>query len=192
MITEWSIKKADGRGEIRISVIRSARKSLGLEVRDANTVLARIPTRVSDRELKDFVENHRSWILEKTAVMAEREENRKSTPAPPPELLSKTDRMKIQLKIGKRVRHYCEAMGVTVGYVTVKNQKTRWGSCSAKGNVNFNYQLAFLPDELLDYVVIHELAHRRHMNHSRAFWAEVEKYCPDYLERREQLKEYSL
>ena len=192
MITEWSIKKADGRGEIRVSVIRSARKSLGLEVRDANTVLARIPTRVSDRELKAFVENHRSWILEKTAVMAEREENRKSTPAPPPELLSKTDRMKIQLKIGKQVRHYCEAMGVTVGYVTVKNQKTRWGSCSAKGNVNFNYQLAFLPDELLDYVVIHELAHRRHMNHSRAFWAEVEKYCPDYLERREQLKEYSL
>ena len=192
MITEWSIKKADGRGEIRISVIRSARKSLGLEGRDANTVLARIPTRVSDRELKAFVENHRSWILEKTAVMAEREENRKSTPAPPPELLSKTDRMKIQLKIGKQVRHYCEAMGVTVGYVTVKDQKTRWGSCSAKGNVNFNYQLAFLPDELLDYVVIHELAHRRHMNHSRAFWAEVEKYCPDYLERREQLKEYSL
>ena len=192
MITEWSIKKADGRGEIRISVIRSARKSLGLEVRDANTVLARIPTRVSDRELKAFVENHRSWILEKTEVMAEREEKRKSTPAPPPELLSKTYRMKIQLKIGKRVRHYCEAMGVTVGYVTVKNQKTRWGSCSAKGNVNFNYQLAFLPDELLDYVVIHELAHRRHMNHSRAFWAEVEKYCPDYLERREQLKEYSL
>lgn len=192
MITEWSIKKADGRGEIRISVIRSARKSLGLEVRDANTVLVRIPTRVSDRELKAFVENHRSWILEKTEVMAEREEKRKSTPAPQPELLSKTDRMKIQLKIGKRVRHYCEAMGVTVGYVTVKNQKTRWGSCSAKGNVNFNYQLAFLPDELLDYVVIHELAHRRHMNHSRAFWAEVEKYCPDYLERREQLKEYSL
>lgn len=192
MITEWSIKKTDGLGEIRISVIRSARKSLGLEVRDANTVLARIPTRVSDRELKAFVENHRSWILEKTAVMAEREENRKSTPAPLPELLSKTDWMKIQLKIGKRVRHYCEAMGVTVGYVTVKDQKTRWGSCSAKGNVNFNYQLAFLPDKLLDYVVIHELAHRRHMNHSRAFWAEVEKYCPDYLERREQLKEYSL
>ena len=133
MITEWSIKKADGRGEIRVSGIRSARKSLGLEVRDANTVLARIPTRVSDRELKAFVENHRSWILEKTEVMAEREENRKSTPAPPPELLSKTDRMKIQLKIGKRVRHYCETMGVTVGYVTVKNQKTRWGSCEREG-----------------------------------------------------------
>lgn len=190
MIEKLGIQGTDG--EIQIQVIRSARKSLGLEVRDAHTVLARIPARVPDRELSAFVENHRDWILEKTAVMAEREENRKRTPAPPPELLSKTDWMKIQLKIGKRVRHYCEIMGVTVGYVTVKNQKTRWGSCSAKGNVNFNYQLAFLPDELLDYVVIHELAHRRHMDHSRAFWAEVEKYCPDYLERRERLKEYSL
>lgn len=192
MIAELTISGAPGQGEIRLPVIRSARKSLGLEVRDVNTVLARIPARVSDRELKAFVEAHRDWILKKTAVMAEREANRKSTPAPPPELLSKMDRMKIQLKIGKRVRHYCEIMGVTVGYVTVKNQKTRWGSCSAKGNVNFNYQLAFLPDELLDYVVIHELAHRRHMDHSEAFWAEVEKYCPDYLERRKQLKEYSL
>ena len=187
MITEWSIKKADGRGEIRISVIRSARKSLGLEVRDANTVLARIPTRVSDRELKAFVENHRSWILEKTEVMAEREEKRKSTPAPPPELLSKTDRMKIQLKIGKRVRHYCEAMGVTVGYVTVKNQKTRWGSCSAKGNVNFNYQLAFLPDELLDYVVIHELVHLLEKNHTHRFHALVEEYCPTWREAKKLL-----
>ena len=192
MIAELTISGAPEQGEIRVPVIRSARKSLGLEVRDANTVLARIPARVSDRELKAFVEAHRDWILEKTAVMAEREANRKTTPAPPPELLSKSDRMKIQLKIGKRVRHYCEIMGVTVGYVTVKNQKTRWGSCSAKGNVNFNYQLAFLPEELLDYVVIHELAHRRHMDHSEAFWAEVEKYCPDYLERRKQLKEYSL
>ena len=76
--------------------------------------------------------------------------------------------------------------------IAVRDMTTRWGSCSAKGNVNFNYQLAFLPDELLDYVVIHELAHRHHMDHSRAFWAEVEKYCPDYLERRKKLKEYSL
>lgn len=192
MIAELSIQGRTDQDTIHIPVIRSARKSLGLEVRDARTVLARIPARVSDRELKAFVENHRDWILEKTAVMAEREEKRKTTPAPPPELLSKTDRMKIQLKIGKRVRHYCEVMGVTVGYVTVKNQKTRWGSCSAKGNVNFNYQLAFLPEELLDYVVIHELAHRRHMDHSQAFWEEVEKYCPDYRERRAALKEYSL
>ena len=190
MIQELNLQENDQ--EIHILVIRSARKSLGLEVRDQNTVLARIPARLPDRELKQFVETHREWILKKTQIAAQREEKRKATPAPPLESLSKTDRMKIQLKIGKRVRHYCEIMGVTVGWVTVKNQKTRWGSCSAKGNVNFNYQLAFLPEELLDYVVIHELAHRRHMDHSKEFWAEVERYCPDYRERREMLKQIAL
>ena len=190
MIQELNVKGINQ--TIRILVIRSARKSLGLEVRDQNTVFARIPARLLDRELKQFVEAHREWILEKTKLTAQREENRKKTPTPPLESLSKTDRMKIQLKIGKRVRHYCEVMGVTVGWVTVKNQKTRWGSCSAKGNVNFNYQLAFMPEELLDYVVIHELAHRRHMDHSREFWAEVEKYCPDYKKRREELKNYCI
>ena len=192
MIAELTIQGGTDQDTIRIQVIRSARKSLGLEVRDAHTVLARIPARVSDRELQKFVEEHRDWLLEKTTVMAEREEKRKATGAPDLRSLSRTDQMKIQLKIGKRVRHYCEVMGVKVGIVTVKNQKTRWGSCSAKGNVNFNYQLAFLPEELLDYVVIHELAHRRHMDHSKAFWAEVEQYCPDYRERRVKLKEYSL
>ncbi len=192
MITEWKMPGSADQGEIHIQVVRSARKSLGLEVRDAHTVLARIPAHTPDPELKAFVENHRGWILKKTAVMEEREENRKTVGVPDLNTLSKTDQMKIQLKIGKRVRHYCELMGVTVGYVTVKNQKTRWGSCSARGNVNFNYQLAFLPEELLDYVVIHELAHRRHMDHSEAFWTEVEKYCPDYRERRAKLQEYSL
>lgn len=81
---------------------------------------------------------------------------------------------------------------ITVGRITIRNQKTRWGSCSSAGNVNFNYQLYYLPDELLDYVVVHELAHRRHMNHSKEFWSEVARYCPDYRARRKQLKEYQL
>ena len=83
--------------------------------------------------------------------------------------------------------------GVYADEFRIKNMKTRWGTCNIeKRRIWINLQLAKKPMECLEYVVIHELAHRRHMNHSRAFWAEVEKYCPDYLERREQLKEYSL
>ena len=94
--------------------------------------------------------------------------------------------------IPTRVEYFARIIGVTYGNITIRNQKTRWGSCSSKGNLNFNYQLYYLPDELLDYVVIHELAHRRYMDHSKEFWAEVEKYCPDYRERRQQLKKYKL
>ena len=67
-------------------------------------------------------------------------------------------------------------------------KKIRWGSCSTKGNLNFNWKLVLMPPEILDYVVVHELAHRLQMNHSAAFWAEVGKILPDYRERRQWLK----
>ena len=80
-------------------------------------------------------------------------------------------------------------MGVSYGSITVREQKTRWGSCSAKGNLNFNWKLVLMPEEILEYVVVHELAHRLQMNHSMEFWDEVEKILPDYRKRRQWLKE---
>ena len=74
----------------------------------------------------------------------------------------------------------------------MRNQKTRLGSCSSNGNLNFNNRLLFVPKELVDYVVVHELAHRKEMNHSNAFWNVVEKYMPDYEERRKKLREYHI
>ena len=80
-------------------------------------------------------------------------------------------------------------VGVSYGGITIRAQKTRWGSCSSKGNLNFNCLLLLAPAEVLDYVVVHELCHRREMNHSPKFWAEVERVLPDYDARRKWLKE---
>jgi len=88
-----------------------------------------------------------------------------------------------------RVEYFANIMGVTYGNITIRNQKTRWGSCSSKGNLNFNCLLMLAPSEILDYVVVHELCHRKQMNHSKAFWLEVEKVLPDYKESIEWLKE---
>ena len=91
--------------------------------------------------------------------------------------------------IPTRVEYFANIMGVTYGNITIRNQKTRWGSCSSKGNLNFNCLLMLAPSEILDYVVVHELCHRKQMNHSKAFWLEVEKVLPDYKESIEWLKE---
>ncbi len=82
--------------------------------------------------------------------------------------------------IPKRVEYYAKKIGVTYGRITIRNQKTRWGSCSSKGNLNFNCLLMLTPPETIDSVVVHELCHRKHMNHSPAFYKEVYKAYPDY------------
>lgn len=192
MLTEIILDNKVTNENIRVQVIRSGRKSLGLEVRPDGTVLARIPARLSDRELKAFIEKQKDWILKKVDQVKKRADARTKIKVPSVDTLSDAEIQKIKDKIADRVKYYCAVMQVTVGHITIRNQKTRWGSCSNAGNVNFNYQLYYLPDELLDYVVVHELAHRRHMNHSKEFWSEVERYCPDYRVSRKQLKEYQL
>lgn len=91
--------------------------------------------------------------------------------------------------IQDRITLYQEKIGVIVGSVRIKSQKTRWGSASTKGNLNFNWRLIMAPVEVIDYVVIHELCHLKEMNHSKAFWALVEKYDSNYQEHRNWLKE---
>ena len=187
MITEYKLEDA-GR-EMLITIKRSSRKTLGLEVRENGEIFARIPEKLSDRSLKSFIEKERDWIIKKSELVKWEREHRQTTNATPVQELTSEEIENISQKIVDRVRFYQKKMGVTVGRVAIRNQKTRWGSCSSAGNLNFNWRLVLMPPEILDYVVVHELAHRKEMNHSSKFWTIVEQEMPDYQERKQRLKE---
>ena len=167
--------------EIPYRLIRSDRKSIGMQI-TADGVVVRAPKRLSAAEIDRFVQSKRSWI----------EGHLSKIPAPQPKF-TQTEIEALARKaltvIPDRVRHFAPIVGVTYGRITIRSQRTRWGSCSAKGDLNFNCLLMLCPEEVQDYVVVHELCHRKEMNHSAAFWAEVEKYCPDYKFHRKWLKE---
>ncbi len=190
MITKYRIITL--RNSILVTIKRSDRKTLGLEVKPTGEVLARVPAHLPDRVIKKFLDSHKKWIVEKQALVKAREKHKSATTFPLYDKLSQKERDEIKEKITQRVQYYSLKMDVTYNRVSVRDQKTRWGSCSSKGNLNFNYRLFYLSEELLDYVVVHELAHRRHMNHSKDFWQEVEVYFPDYKACRKQLKEVEL
>lgn len=175
---------------MEIQIIKTRRKTVSLEVKRDGSVIVRAPLRMPQREIQEFIESHRSWIEHKCRLMEKRRAQSVSTGAPPVDEISGKEWKKIREAFADRVDYYCKKMDVQVGRITIRNQKTRWGSCSAKGNVNFNYQLYYMPPELMNYVIVHELAHRRHMDHSVLFWEEVARYCPEYAVYRNQLKKY--
>ena len=175
---------------IEITIIRSRRRTLGLEVKGDGTVNARVPMSAPREIVERFFEEHKEWILKKRYEwgMNKAVDSSKILPA----VGRKEGKQKIKKLIEERVAYYARIMGVTYQRISMRNQKTRWGSCSSQGNLNFNNRLLFVPEELVDYVVVHELAHRKEMNHSKAFWDVVEKYMPDYKERRAKLREYHI
>ena len=101
---------------------------------------------------------------------------------------AKVFRQQAKHEIRKRADYFSGLMGVSYNRICIKEQRTKWGSCSSRGNLNFNWKLIMMPEEILDYVVVHELAHRIEMNHSKRFWYEVGKMLPDYREREKWLK----
>lgn len=170
------------------SVIRSRRRSIALEIRPDQTLLVRAPYYATNTQIRGFVESRESWIDKHLARMEEKNEARRLLPALTPDDIQNLGE-KACADIPARIRHFAPVVGVTVGRVTIRNQRTRWGSCSAKGNLNFNCLLMLCPENVRDYVVVHELCHRLEMNHSPRFWADVEAVLPDYREPKRWLRE---
>ena len=165
---------------ISYKLIRSDRRSIGIQIM-AEGVVVRAPKGLSAAEIDRFVQSKRDWIESHLA---------KVPPAQPKFSGEEIHRLAEEaLKvIPERVRHFAPLVGVTYGGITIRNQHTRWGSCSSKGNLNFNCLLMLTPDHVIDYVVVHELCHRLEMNHSARFWAQVERVLPDYRQSLQWLK----
>ena len=176
-----------------MEVLYSRRITLGLEIKADGRVCARMPRGIPSQAVMDFIKERQDWIVQKWFLMEEKRRVREQRPLPDyvahPELEA-AYRKRARTQLEARAAYYAGLMGVTYNRIAIRAARTRWGSCSAQGNLNFHWKLILMPPEVLDYVVVHELAHRKEMNHSARFWAEVERILPDYKRRRKWLKDY--
>lgn len=171
-------------GELSYQIIRSARRTIAIQIGPDGKVLVRCPNGLCTAQIHKFVESKASWIHKQLLRQREVSQAPLFTQQQLRDLVQKA-----QGVITQRVAYFAPQVGVRYGRITIRTQRTRWGSCSSKGNLNFNGLLMLAPPEVLDYVVVHELCHRKEMNHSARFWAAVERVLPDYRKDRKWLRE---
>ena len=173
--------------EIKYRLIRSNRKRLSLEINESGLTI-RAPKYAGNDDIRQFIMKNESWIiknLEKYNTRKKKYEGIKKLSID--EIRQLADEAVDY--IPKRVEYYAKVIGVTYGRITIRNQKTRWGSCSSKGNLNFNCLLMLTPKEVIDSIVVHELCHRIEMNHSKRFYELVLNAFPEYYKWNNWLKE---
>ena len=171
---------------MEFEVIRSRRRTLCVEIRQGR-VLVRAPLRASAAEISRFLQEKRPWIEQHLARSRAQEEAKQNVP-PLTDLEVRLLAREAKALIPSRVAYFARVIGVTYGRITIRCQHSRWGSCSSKGNLNFNCLLMLAPRDVLDSVIVHELCHRKYMNHSAAFYAEVLRILPDYRAQDQWLK----
>ena len=168
-------------------LIRARRKTLSIRITQEGNLEIRAPLGMPKGEIEAFLKEKAQWIeTHRAKVLAEYAQGQEA-PLGEEEILTLAEQMRQRLP--EKLNRHAASMGVTFGRVTIRCQQTRWGSCSSRGNLNFNCLLMLAPEEVLDYVVVHELAHRKQMNHSALFWQEVARECPDYKKSLRLLKD---
>ena len=168
-------------------IIRSVRKTVTLQIKQGE-LLVRAPRRMSERDIERFVCEHTAWI-EKNLAEYERRTQKYENTVPLTEAELEELKRRAKPVFEQRAAYYAPLLGVTYSKITVRAQRTRWGSCSSNGNLSFNCLLLLAPDEVLDCIVVHELCHRKQMDHSRRFYDEVLRVFPEYHKHHAWLKQ---
>ena len=157
-----------------------------ISVKPSNTVRVAVPHRVSFESALEFVNLKKPWIQKQLARIKQIERQRHGFYYPA------IDKVKAKEKLTSRLNYLTHLHGFTYNKVTIRSQRTRWGSCSHKNNISLNVKLALLPEELMDYVILHELVHTKVHNHSKKFWGELDKYAGNGKMFAKRLREYGL
>ena len=165
-------------------ILRSSRKTIALQITPEGTVLVRCPNRMPKWQIQQFVDSKKTWIEAHLQKIAAR-------PAAPKLTQQELKALAKQAAkdLPERAARFAPLVGAGYGRITIRAQRTRWGSCSGKGNLNFNCLLMLAPEAVRDYVVVHELCHRKEMNHSARFWQQVERILPEYRDSKKWLKD---
>ena len=164
-------------------VIRSSRRTISVQIAPSGEVLVRCPRRMSNADIRRLVESKSGWIekhLEKQTAAAR-------LPAFSDGQLQALASQARQT-VPERAAYFAPLVGVTYGRITIRSQHTLWGSCSGKGNLNFNCLLMLTPPEVLDYVVVHELCHLLERGHGPRFHQLMDTFMPDWKQRRAKLR----
>lgn len=168
-------------------------KRLTLTVHPHGRVVVTKPVRISHKTAEAFILKHAEWIERAKEAFIKRAAKKKTDQIvlPRPRKNSsayKEARKEARILVTERLQHFNELYNFTYGTISIRDQKTRWGSCSAKGNLSFNYRIVYLPKEIQDYIVVHELCHTNEHNHSERFWAQVARAIPAHALHRKGLR----
>ena len=178
--------------ELPYTLVHSSRKSCAISIDPEGRITVRVPFHVSQKEVDRLLVEKRIWIITKYLETEKQRQNR------PVSSLTDIQRTALEKRyiaatkeyFPKRAAYFVQFTGGSYNRITIRDQKTRWGSCSARGTLSFNWRLMLAPPTIADYVIVHELCHLTYMNHSADFWHKVESVYPDYRTARKWLKDH--
>jgi len=182
---EYNIRKHKWSKNLRLTIRPCVDDEVGCEKETNLSILITAPNRVSDSMVEKFITEKSDWVLEK---IEELKNHKPRSNFPNIKVDYKKEKEKAKKIITERVNHFGKLYGFEFDRISIRSQRTRWGSCSKNGNLNFNYKLIYLSEEIMDYVIVHELCHLDQFNHSKRFWFLVSEIIPDYKELRRELK----